>query len=228
MIVTDAVEKVTETDDAYVRLRQAILTGDFMPNERLVECDLARQFSVGRAAVRTALARLEQEGIVERAPFRGARVRSISETEAIEILEARAVLEGLAARYAALHATDDDVATLRAIVERMRHDFAEGDLLGMSDLSSQLHRLLLQISNHQTAARMIDSLQAQVVRHQYRTILVPGRAPRSLEEHRAIVEAVASHDAEAAEAVMRLHLSHVVDALRRSKSGLTERSASLS
>ncbi len=186
-----------------------------MPNERLVECDLARRLSVGRAAVRTALVRLEQEGIVEREPFRGAHVRSVSEAEAIEILEAQAALEGLAARHAAVNASNDDVAALRSIVERMRRGLAEGDLLEMSDLGNQIHRRLLEISKHQTAARMIDVLQAQVVRYQYRTILFPGRAPLSLEEHHAIVEAVASHDPEAAEAAMRSHVAHVGEALRR-------------
>lgn len=173
----DAVVKVPETDDAHVRLREAILRVAFMPNEHLGECDLARQFSVGRAAIRAALARLEQEGIVKRSPFRGARVRLVSETEAVEILEAQTVLEGLAARHAALKATDDDIRTLRAIIDQMRQGFAEGDLLGMSDLGNQLHPLVLETPKHQTAARMIDALQAQMMRHQYRTILVPGRAP---------------------------------------------------
>lgn len=73
---------MTETDEAYTRLYQAVVRGQFMPNERLIEIDLARQLEVGRAAVRTALARLEQEGIVERTPFRGARIRAVSEAEA--------------------------------------------------------------------------------------------------------------------------------------------------
>jgi len=70
---------------------------------------------------------------------------------------------------------------------------------------------------HQTATRMIGALQAHLVRHQYRTILVPGRAPRSIAEHHAIVDAVAAHDADAAELAMRTHLSHVVEALRQTR-----------
>ncbi|HJZ46550.1 MAG TPA: FCD domain-containing protein, partial [Roseiflexaceae bacterium] len=74
---------------------------------------------VDRAAIRTALARLEQDGLVEREPNRGAWVRAISEEEAVETLEARAVLEGLAARYAARDVTDAGIAELRAIVGEM-------------------------------------------------------------------------------------------------------------
>src|SRR5690349_18090066 len=89
-------------EECYTQLREAIRRGEFQPNERLIEMDLAHSLGAGRAAVRTALARLEQEGLVQRERYRGARVRLISETEAIEILEARAVLEGLAVRHAAM------------------------------------------------------------------------------------------------------------------------------
>jgi DNA-binding GntR family transcriptional regulator len=94
-------ERGTEADEGYERLYQAILRGDFQPNERLIEMDLAQRYNVGRAAIRTALARLEQDGLVEREPNRGARVRAISEEEAVETLEARAVLARRAAHGAA-------------------------------------------------------------------------------------------------------------------------------
>jgi DNA-binding GntR family transcriptional regulator len=206
-------ERTTETDDGYTLLRQAILSGELLPNERLVELDLSERFEIGRAAIRTALARLEQDGIVEREPFRGARVRLIPASEAVEILEARAVLEGLAARKAATNATGKDVTALRAILKRMDAKFKAGDLLGGSEINTELHRTIIQIAKHSAAARLIEGLQAQNVRHQFRTILVPGRAARSLEEHKAIVEAIASRDGDAAERAMRLHLSHVVEAL---------------
>jgi DNA-binding GntR family transcriptional regulator len=206
-------ERTTETDDGYTLLRQAILSGELLPNERLVELDLSERFEIGRAAIRTALARLEQDGIVEREPFRGARVRLIPASEAVEILEARAVLEGLTARKAATNATGKDVTALRAILKRMDAKFKAGDLLGGSEINTELHRMIIQIAKHSAAARLIEGLQAQNVRHQFRTILVPGRAVRSLEEHKAIVEAIASRDGDAAERAMRLHLSHVVEAL---------------
>jgi DNA-binding GntR family transcriptional regulator len=206
-------ERTTETDDGYTLLRQAILSGELLPNERLVELDLSERFEIGRAAIRTALARLEQDGIVEREPFRGARVRLIPASEAVEILEARAVLEGLAARKAAANATGKDVTALRAILKRMDAKFKAGDLLGGSEINTELHRTIIQIAKHSAAARLIEGLQAQNVRHQFRTILVPGRAVCSLEEHKAIVEAIASRDGDAAERAMRLHLSHVVEAL---------------
>lgn len=209
-----ASERGAEADKSYKRLYQAILRGDFQPNERLIEMDLAQLYHVGRAAIRTTLARLEQDGLVEREPNRGARVRAISEQEAVETLEVRAVLEGLAARYAARNVTDADIADLRAIVGEMEARLAEGDLLGISDGNARLHDRLLQVANNTTVARLIERLHAQHIRSQFRLILVPGRPPRSVAEHRAIVEAVASRDPDAAEAAMRSHLANTVATLR--------------
>jgi DNA-binding GntR family transcriptional regulator len=199
------------------RLRAAIVAGRLLPNERLVEADLTRQLGVGRSAIRTALARLEHEGLVELEPHRGARVRLVSVPEAVEILQARAALEGLAVNRAAHNATEADVAGLRAILAEMRALLDAGDLLKASDTNAVLHRRLLEIGGHATANRLIDGLRSQLVRFTYRTILVPGRSERSFAEHTAIVDAIAAHDGAAAERAMRRHLSHVADALRHSQ-----------
>jgi DNA-binding GntR family transcriptional regulator len=201
-------------DGGYQALREAIVLGTLQPNERLVEANLAREFGLGRSAVRTALARLEQDGLVEREPHRGARVRLIDEREAVEILEARAVLEGVAARHAASNATPAEVKRLRQILKEMRRLLDSGDLLRASDENAVLHRTLLEIADHPTVTRLISMLKSQLVRFQYRTIMLPGRTERSFEEHSAIVDAVAAGDPDAAEKAMRRHLSHVAEALR--------------
>jgi DNA-binding GntR family transcriptional regulator len=203
-------------DDGYVRLRDEIVTGRLQPNERLVELDLSERLGVGRAAIRTALVRLESEGLVERERHRGAKVRLVDEHEAVEILEARAMLEGLAARHAARHATPEDVAELRTILAGMRTRLDAGDLLGASDQNAVLHHRILQISGHATAQRLISTMRSQLVRFQFRTILVPGRPERSFAEHTAIVDALAAGDGDAAEAAVRRHLSHVAETLSAS------------
>ncbi len=215
-IVDNHAENAAARASVEDELRDAIVSGRLQPKERLVEADLTEALGVGRSAVRTALARLEQEGLVEHERNRGAWVRLVDEREAVEILEARAVLEGLAARQAADKASARDIAALRRILGRMRRLLDTGDLLGASDENAALHRRLLEIAGHDTATRLISTLKSQLVRFQYRTILLPGRSERSLGEHAAIVEAVAARDPDAAEAAMRTHLSHVAEALRSS------------
>jgi DNA-binding GntR family transcriptional regulator len=199
---------------AYEALRAAIVSGQLQPNERLVEADLTQMLEARRSAVRTALVRLTQEGLVEHEPNRGAKVRLIDEREAAEILESRMVLEGLAARYAARNATKAQVTELRGILKQMRALLDAGDLMGVSELNAKLHARLLEIADHGTASRLVATLSSQLVRFQYRTILAPGRAERSHAEHRAIVDAVAKGDPDGAEGAIRDHLAHVVQALR--------------
>jgi len=170
---------------------------------------------VSRTIIRAALVRLEHEGLVEHERHRGARVRLVSQDEAVEILDARAVLEGLAARLAAERATPEDVEDLKTILADMQRLREADDLLAVSDENAKLHRRLLAISGHETAARLIGTLNSQMVRFQYRTILLPGRSERSFAEHAEIIAAVAAGDGARAETAMRTHLSSVANALRR-------------
>jgi DNA-binding GntR family transcriptional regulator len=200
---------------SYHALREAIVRGDIAPDARLVESDISTTFDMSRGAVRTALIRLEQDGLVVREPHRGARVRRVSDDEAVEILQARAVLEGLAVRQAAERIDDAGIARLGACLTRQRELLDRGDLLGASDANADLHATLLQLSGHAAALRLIDTLNAQTVRYQYRTILIPGRPAASVAEHAAIVEAVSAGQAAEAEAAMRSHLFNVADAVQR-------------
>ncbi len=111
------------------KLRDEILEGVFPPGDRLVELNLGRRYGVGRAAVRAALVVLDSEGLVEREANRGATVRRISVEEAIEIAEARGMLEGLIARCAADNATEKERDELRAILAEMHRVVDAGDQL---------------------------------------------------------------------------------------------------
>ena len=208
-------KKPSDVDACYQRLHEAIVRGTLSPNQRLVELELAEQWGVGRATVRTVLDRLVQDGLVEHLPNRGARVRKITVEEAIEMYEARAVIEGLAARYAAQRATAADVADLQQLLDEMAQALAAGDLLAFSALNARFHAQILHMSNHRTATRLLERLQAQHVHFQYRMILVPGRAAHSMAEHRTIVAAIAAHNGAAAESAMCQHLTHTADTLRQ-------------
>lgn len=200
--------------DGYEDLRAAIVSGELLPGERLLEEELSARLGLGRAAVRMALVRLEHDGLVQRERHRGARVRRVSDREAVEILEARAALEGLAARHAALHADDAAIASLREIIVEMRRLREAGDLLALSNQNARLHAGILEASGHETAKRLSRTLSSQIVRFQYRTVLLPGRPNQSFAEHSAIVEAIAGRDPDAAEKAMEHHLLRVAEALR--------------
>jgi DNA-binding GntR family transcriptional regulator len=204
----------TTTSSSYDALREAIVRGDIAPEARLVESEISTNFEMSRGAVRTALIRLEEEGLVVREPHRGARVRKVSDAEAVEILQVRAVLEGLAVRMTAERIDDAGATRLQALLERHRELLEGGDLLGASDANADLHAALLELSGHGTARRLIRALNSQTVRYQYRTILIPGRPAASVAEHGAIVGAVVAARPDDAEAAMRNHLFNVAQAVQ--------------
>jgi len=195
-------------------LREAIMNGDMAPGQRLVEAEIAEMLGVTRASVRAALIDLSAEGLVERIPNRGARVRAVSAEEAVAITECRMVLEGLCAAKAAEHASDAQVERLTAIGERMSLAVGEGEPLKYSSLNRELHMLVYEISGQAVAADLLQRLHAQIVRHQFRLSLRPGRPHVSLPEHLAIINAIAARDPDAAEAAARQHMRSVIGALR--------------
>jgi DNA-binding GntR family transcriptional regulator len=201
----------TPTRDA---LRKAILGGVYLPGERLVEASLCEQFEASRFIIRAALADLAAEGLVEVRRNKGAYVRKISFDEAIEITEVRMVLEGLVAARAATLVTDEQASELDEIVLLMRRAVATGEFRRYSDLNQRMHRLIQTIAQHGTADRLIETMRAQLVRHQYTLSLLPGRPAASLPQHERIVEAIRARSPEAAEEAMRDHIASVIEALR--------------
>jgi DNA-binding GntR family transcriptional regulator len=199
--------------DAYEALHREIVSGELSPGERLVEEELAERLGESRSSVRAALQRLDHDGLVVRERNRGARVRRVTLQEAVEVLEARAALESLAAGCAALRRTEAEARELQELASEMQRLHTAGELLSMSERNAAMHRRILEISGHDVARDICSRLHSQLVRFQFRTILAPGRSSRSLTEHQAIVEAIAAGDRKAAERAMRRHLDNVAGAL---------------
>jgi DNA-binding GntR family transcriptional regulator len=195
-------------------IREAIITGEFAPNQRLVEADLSERFGASRSGVRSALFELANEGLVERVQNRGARVRAVTLDEAIEISEIRMVVEGLCAAKAAERITGEQIMELRVLGSAMRTAVSDGHVVRYSELNQTLHLRIRQISRQSAAAGVLERLRAQNVRHQFRLALVPGRPNVSLAEHLAIIDEVCARAPEAAERAARRHLLSVIDALK--------------
>jgi DNA-binding GntR family transcriptional regulator len=200
--------------DPLTTIRNAILDGRIFPNERLVEGNLAQQLSTSRTAIRLALAVLEQQGLVIRERNHGARVRQVSNSDAIEIMELRSVLESLAARHAALKATPADIAKLRSMLKTLEAAGKDGDLTRFSTLNLEFHAEIIKIAQHENVTKLIKGLRAQIIVFQYRPIHAHGRIQQISKEHRKLVAAIASRSGDAAEVAMREHLDKSVDALR--------------
>lgn len=196
-------------------IRDAIVRGDYAPNQRLIEADLSTAFGASRGAVRAALFELASDGLIDRLPNRGSRVRAITLDEAVEILEVRIGLEGLCAAKAAERIADKQIEELRALRKDLLQAVASGDLLTYSTLNQQLDKRIRELSGHTTAVDILEKLRAQSVRHQFRLSFQPGRAAASAPEHAAIIDAIVSRDADAAMDATRRHLLGVIEAVKQ-------------
>jgi DNA-binding GntR family transcriptional regulator len=214
--MTDAAvrsDEAMERPDLTQVIREAILDAEFAPHQRLIEADLSERYGASRASVRTALLNLAGEGLVERLPNRGARVRAITVDEAIEIVEVRIGLETLCARKAAENLTPADAGDLRALRGDIEAAISSGDLMAYSRLNQELDRRIRDLSRHGTATQLLERLRAQSARHQFRLAFHPGRAATSAPEHIAIIDAILAKDPDAAEAATRAHLAGIVEVL---------------
>lgn len=200
--------------DVVAAIRGGVVNGDYAPNQRLIEADLVETYGASRAVIRSALVELAAEGLIDRLPNRGARVRAVTVDEAIEIVEVRMGLEGLCAAKAASQITDAQIEELRRLRTDILSAVDRGELMEYSRLNRVLDQRIEQISGHTTAAAILHRIRAQAVRHQFRLSHQPGRAAISAPEHVAIIDAIIARDPERAEAATRAHLRSVIKALR--------------
>jgi DNA-binding GntR family transcriptional regulator len=197
-------------DSLFERLSEAIVRGELAPGAKLSEPRLAAQYRVSRGPLREAIHRLEERRLVVRSPRQGARVVTLSPTLAIELFKIREVLEGLAAREAATHATAQEVEALRTMLATHRQALEKPDAMvyWQDTANSDFHFFVARISR---SSALFDLLCNQyytlfrLYRMQHR--LVPGRAQLALREHERIVDAIADGDGELAELLMRRHVS---------------------
>jgi DNA-binding GntR family transcriptional regulator len=206
------------TDEAGKRhtvemLRKAIVDGTFAPGQRLVEPELAEDFGASRSAVRAALIDLTTDGLVERIPNKGARVRVVSTEEAVAIVECRMALDALCVAKAATHATDEECAQLEEIGQQLSQAVADGEPLKYSALNLDLYKRIRRFSGQFVAERLLVRLQDQLVRFQFRLTLLPGKPQAWLPEQLAIIDAIVRRQPDEAESRLRVHLLSVIEAL---------------
>jgi len=213
MTINTPVEPIEESSQPGTVLRArrelaaAIRRGDYQPNQRLVESELAATLGISRPTLRSVFVALEQENYISLERNRGARVRQFSPEEAIEILETREILESAAAGLAALRIQPEECRRLEAIGDRMVEADRRGDGDEYSACNREFHALVLASARQPTLARFIASTPYPLVMSQYRNIQTRHPRDGSLREHQAILAALWTGNKDAAEAAMRHHLA---------------------
>ncbi|MEM7523435.1 MAG: GntR family transcriptional regulator [Pseudomonadota bacterium] len=195
----------TNDRDLHLRIMDAIDAGDFPPGARLLETELAAQFGVSRTPVREALRRLETQGVVTHEPRKGAVVATLDYDQLGELYAVREVMEGLAARFAALHASSAEIRLLRDMIAE-DEKMTEPRL--MAQANKRFHRQLHLASHNRYLNQTLDPVRRSMALLTKTTFEAPGRHESSNAEHRIIVDAIEARDEDAADAAARSHIAN--------------------
>ena len=194
-------KKNTQYYAAYQALRQRILNGDFSPDQRLREIEVAQLLGMGRTPVREALKRLEDERLLTHRPRQGLVVTRFNREEVAELYAMREVLEGAAAEFAARHASDAEIDNLRAILAENALPDADPIALNLA-----FHEAIYGAAHNAHLVRSLRALTDTTYLLGRSTLTSPERAAKALEEHQAIAAAIIVRNPAAANETARHHI----------------------
>lgn len=195
-------------DVVFNTLRDSILHGELKPGERLIEVTLAQQLGVSRTPIREAIHKLEQEGLVNMIPRRGAQVASISEKNVHDVLEVRMALESMAARLAVERITPQEKVGLRQAEADFAACIENSNLALIAQKDEAYHDRIYQATKNQKLQFVINNLREQMYRFRLEYIKDASSRKLLIEEHRQITDAIFSGDAQAAMEASRIHIEN--------------------
>ena len=193
-------------DVVFNTLRQAILTGDFLPGERLMEITLAKRLGVSRTPVREAIRKLELEGLVDMIPRKGAAVARITVSDLKDVLEVRCHLEEFAASIACDRITEEEKAQLTVALKAFEQAIEDKDLRLIAQRDVEFHDVIFRATKNKRLLQIINNLREQIYRYRIEYIKDFGYHETLVKEHKEILDAIFSGNKEAAEKIMRTHI----------------------
>lgn len=209
-------------DVVFNTLRQAILTGELKPGERLMEIHLANRLGVSRTPIREAIRKLELEGLVIMIPRRGAEVAQITEKNLKDVLEVRRALDALCAELACDRISEEEVLRLKEACTAFANATKTRDAKIIAKADVALHDIIVQATNNNRLITLVNNLSEQMYRYRFEYIKDETQHQRLVEEHRTIYESIVRKDKEAASNAARIHIDNqersIMNQLRKERS----------
>lgn len=203
------------SEDAYTYVRDLFLNGDqYNPGDKVSVEELSRGLGVSRTPLWGAINRLEAEGIVEIVPRQGVYLIEYDPRRALDIYEAREVLEGMAARLAAQRITAAQVAALKRGVDEQRRSFEDGNIEGYYATALAFHDKVAEIAQNKVIEELLQSIFARMRVMRLQRQSMPMRLPQATDDHSLIIAALEAGDPDAAEREARAHIRKLADQIR--------------
>lgn len=193
------------------KIREDILSGKYKEHEELREVAIGEELGVSRTPVREAFRQLELEGLIQIVPNKGAYVTGITAKDVEDIYMIRSLLEGLCARWATDHITEEQLEELEENLYLADFHAQKGHLDQMAELDNRFHQILYESCNSKQLARLLVDFHEYVLRVRRKTLSNGGRGKVSNDEHRQIMEAIKAKDKDKAEALANEHIINAYD-----------------
>ena len=195
-------------DVVFNTLRQAIITGEFVPGERLMEIALANRLGVSRTPVREAIRKVELEGLVVMIPRKGAEVARITEKDLRDVLEVRSSLEELAAGLATERLDDDSREKIKTALDNFREAITTGDNPRIADCDVEFHDAVFEATKNKRLIQIINNLREQIYRYRLEYVKDTEYHAVLMKEHEELVDAMFSGDKKGAQEIMKRHIDN--------------------
>ncbi|MGN0425675.1 MAG: GntR family transcriptional regulator [Acetatifactor sp.] len=202
-------------DVVFNTLRQAILTGELKPGERLMEIHLANKLGVSRTPIREAIHMLELEGLVTMIPRRGAEVAQITEKSMNDVLEVRRALDALCAELACKRITEEELTRLGQACDNFEKAVATGDVNEIAKADVALHDIIVQATGNRRLISLVNNLSEQMYRYRYEYIKDTNQHETLIAEHRIIYASICNKDVVTAAEAARTHIDNQKNAIIR-------------
>jgi len=213
-VVLQSASVRSQGERAYLLIRDQIVTLKLAPGSVIEEAKLRQELGLGRTPIREALQRLAHENLVSFVPHRGTFVSDINLTDLHRLTEVRTEMEGYAARLAADRATTSDRGQMQALMAEL--DTIDGaDVHTLMRLDQRIHRLVYVTTRNQFLQAMLEEIFNLSLRIWFLGLDRGVRIKQAVEEHRQLLDAIVSRDAQRAESVMRQHVMGFEHAIRK-------------
>jgi DNA-binding GntR family transcriptional regulator len=205
---------VTSADKTFIQLRKDIVEGIVVAGSKLSETELSTNYSVSRAVIREAINRLEACHLVERKANVGARVVALTQEGLGELYQVRESLEGMAARLAATHMTDEEIIDLEALLKTHFKTVQNGETYYQEAGDVDFHyRIILGSKNSHLISILMDGIYHLIRMYRVQLGMAGPRVTTAFDEHKNIVRAISNRDPELAEMLMRRHIVYTKNSL---------------
>lgn len=196
----------------FAKLREDILSGVYKEKEELKEVSIGEELGVSRTPVREALRQLELEGLVRIIPNKGAYVTGITQEDVRDIYKIRSILEGLCARWATEHITEEQLTELEEIILLSEFHLKKRDACAeqVSVLDGRFHKVLYEASNSRIMEHVLSDFHKYVKMARRMSVGSKSRAEKSIREHKEILGAIKKKDADMAEQLANRHIMNVM------------------